>query len=252
MNRRQITILLLVALCVAVGYAWIATPKQRRVSPGQRAPRQTDRQQQKVTTADFPTIADLDFSAGGDNPYQKPQKNLFAPLYLPPKVVKSPPAPRPVKKIIKPAKRPQTVIQPQGPKPIQSLDVLGYLDKAGTYTVFLASKQGDIYLVKAGDDFADNLMVNSISSKEITIGRKQSDQQVVLRLGEANSQRLPGSNFKSDRPQFKMPAETAPSKSRASGAKEINNKKIKMSPETSLSRSWIDGATEMSNKKGDK
>ncbi len=252
MSRARIILLLLVVLCVAVGYTWIAMPKQRRVIPGQRAPRQTDRQQQKVTTAAFPTIADLDFSAGGDNPYQKPQKNLFAPLYLPPKAVK----PRPVAKVTKPVVRSQkvvpVVIQPQGPKPIQPLNVLGYLSKAGEHTVFLASKQGDIYLVKTGDTFADNLIVNSISSKEITIGRKHTDQQVILLLGEAKSQRLPGVLLQSDRPQFKMLPETAPSKSKVSGAKEIDNKKVKMSPETSISRSWIDGATETSNKKGDK
>ena len=253
MSRTRIILLLLLVLCVAVGYAWIAMPKQRRVTPGQSAPYQTDRQRQKVSPASFPVIADLDFSGGEDNSYQKPQRNLFAPLYLPPKAMK----PRPVAKVTKPVVRPQKVIpviiSPQGPKPIQPLNVLGYLSKAGEHTVFLASEQGDIYLVKTGDTCADNLIVNNISAQKITIGRKQTEQQVILLLGEAKSQRLPGVLLQSGRPQFKMlPAETAPSKSRASGAKEIDNKKIKMSPETSISRSWIDGATEISNKKGDK
>lgn len=209
MNRTQITILLLVALGVAIGYAWIATPKQRRVTPGQRSQHQTTLPQKKGSPASFPVVADLDFSSGGDNPYQKPQKNLFAPLYPPPKVVKRPPAPRPVAKVTKPVVRPQQIIpvaiQPQNPKPIQSLNVLGYLDKTGEYTVFLASRQGDIFLVKKGDAFADDLVVRSISPRNITIGRRQTDQQVVLQLGEAKSQRLPKIRFQSGRPEFKPP-----------------------------------------------
>ena len=230
MNRRQITILLLVVLCFSIGYAWIATPKQRRVAPGQSNHRQTDLQPQKETTVAFSTISDLDFSASGNNQYQKPQKNLFAPLYLPPKTVKPRSTPRPVAKVIRPVVKPQKVtpiiIQPQDPKPIQSFNVLGYLNKAGEYTVFLASRQGDIYLVKTGDGFADNLIVNNINSKEITISRKQTDLQVSLPLGEAKSQRLPRITLQSDRPQFKIPPETAPSKPKTGGATEIDKKRL--------------------------
>lgn len=231
MSRTRIVLLLLVVLCVAVGYAWMAMPKQRRVTPGQSALHQTDQQRQKVSPASFPVVADLDFTGGGDNPYQKPQKNLFAPLYLPAKKVKSRPAPRPVTKVIKPVVRPQkaipVVIQPQGPKPIQPLDVLGHLSKAGKYTVFLASKQGDIFLVKAGDTFAADLVVHSINAKNITIGRRHTDQQVVLRLGEAKSQRLPKVRFQSDRPEFKMAKEPKPGKPKPVKSPEVNNKKVK-------------------------
>ena len=229
MSRPRIALLLLVVLCVAVGYAWIAMPKQRRVPPGQSAPYQTD-QQPEVFPAPFPVVADLDFTGGGDNPYQKPQKNLFAPLYLSAKKVKRPPAPRPVAKVIKPVVSPQKVIpavlQPQGPKPIQPLDVLGHLSKAGEYTVFLASKQGDIFLLKVGDTFAVDLVVHSINVKNITIGRRHTDQQVVLRLGEAKSQRLPKVRFQSDRPEFKMPKEPKLGKPKQVKSPEVNNKKV--------------------------
>ena len=230
MSRTRIILLLLLVLCIAVGYAWIAMPKQRRVTPGQSAPHQTDRQRQKVSPASFPVVADLDFTGGGDNPYQKPQKNLFASLYLPAKAVKPRPAPRPVAKVTKPVVRPQkvipVVIQPQGPKPIQPLDILGHQSKAGEYTVFLASKRGDIFLVKTGDTFADNLVVHSISTKDITIGRKQTDQQVVLRLGETKSQRLPKVRFQSDRPEFKIPKEPKPGKPKPVKSSDVNNKKV--------------------------
>ena len=208
MNRTQITVLLLVSLCVAVGYAWIATPKQCRVDPRQSTSRYTDQQQQK-TTAVFPAVTDLDFSGSRNNQYQKPQKNLFAPLYLPPKVVKHSPVPSSVKKVEKPIIKSKKVIQQQGSKPIQPLNVIGYLSKARDYTVFLSSKQGDIFLVKSGDIFANNLIVHSINSKEIVVGRQQTDQRVTLRLGEVKSQRLPDVGFMSGRPIFKIPIEHA-------------------------------------------
>ena len=229
MSRSRTILLLLVVLCVAVGYAWMAMPKQHRVASGQNPQHQTGRQP-KASPASFPIVADLDFTGGGDNPYQKPQKNLFAPLYLPAKKVKRPPAPHPVAKVIKPVVRPQkaipVVIQPQGPKPIQPLDILGHLRKEEA-TVFLASKQGDIFLVKAGDTFAADLVVHSINAKNITIGRRHTDQQVVLRLGEVKSQRLPKVRFQSDRPEFKMAKEPKPVKPKQVKSPDVNNKKVK-------------------------
>ncbi|MCW8859491.1 MAG: hypothetical protein OQK97_07290 [Deltaproteobacteria bacterium] len=212
MSRSRIILLLLVVLSVAIAYAWIATPKQRRVAPGQAPLRQADSQRLDVTVSAFPAVADLDFSGGGDYPYQAPQKNLFGPLYLPPKPNKPRPV-RPAPKVTKPA-RPQkvtpVVVQPPGPKPIQPLEVLGYLNKAGATTVFLSSKQGEVYLVKAGDMFAADLIVRSVSDREITIARRQTDQQVVLQLGETKSQRLPKIRFQSDRPEFQLPPEENP------------------------------------------
>ncbi|MDX2495743.1 MAG: hypothetical protein QNK27_12340 [Desulfuromusa sp.] len=209
--------MLLVILCAAVIYAWIAIPKQRSVDPGQGAQRQTKRPQQNAATAVFPTIADLDFSGGGDNPYQPPLKNLFGPLYLRPKVAKKPrPAPRRIAKVIKRVERPETVvpvvIPPRGPAPIPPLNVLGFLNKAGDYTVFLSSRQGEIYLVKPGVAFAEDLVVRSISAREIAIGHRQTGQQIVLPLGEVKTQRLPTVKLQSDRPNFETPQESGADK----------------------------------------
>ena len=207
MSRPRIIVLLLVVFCLAVVYAWVAMPKLRRIDPGQSPVRQTDGQRQKITAAIFPEkVADLDFSGGGDNQYQKPEKNLFDPLYLPPKPVKPryvPPPPKVIRAIEKPRKIVPVVIPLQGPKPIQPLNVLGHLNKSGEYTVFLSSKQGDLFLVKAGDAFAEDLVVRSVSAKEVIIARRQTDQQVVLQLGKAKSQRLPKVKFQSNRPEFK-------------------------------------------------
>ncbi|MCK5826854.1 MAG: hypothetical protein KAG93_07455 [Desulfuromusa sp.] len=223
MSRTRMMLLLLIVLCVAVGYAWIAMPEQRRVIPGQGAPYQTEQQWLKVFPASFPVITDLDFSGGGDNSYQKPQKNLFAPLYLPPKAVKPRPVAKVTKLIAKPQKVIPTVFQPQGPKPIQPLDVLGYLNKDGIYTVFLSSKQGEIYLAKIGDFFSDGLSIKSINSEKVIIGRRGTDQQVVLSLGEAKSQRLPKIALQSGRPQFKVPKKPKPDKKKPVAAPAVDN-----------------------------
>ncbi len=212
MSRAKITLLLLVVLCGAVIYAWVATPKQRRIASGQGSLPQTQLIPQKRIPAAFPAVADLDFRGGGVHQYQTPQKNLFAPLYLPPKQIKPRPIPSPAK-VTRPVKQPQhvapVVLQPQGPEPIQPLDVLGYLNKTGDYTVFLASKEGRVFLVKTGDAFAYDLIVRSISNKEITVGRRQGGQQIVLRLSEAKSQRLPNVRIQSGRPDIKQLPEPA-------------------------------------------
>jgi len=215
MNRTQIMVSLLVALCIAVAYAWIAMPKQHRILPEQSFQRQTE--QQKDSPASFPVINDLDFSSSEETPYQKPQKNLFAPLYLAPKVAQPRSIHHPIVKVAKAFSKPRKTIPDimplLGSKSIQPLDVLGYLSKAGEYTVFLSSKQGkEIFLVKAGDVFAGNLIVLSINDKNITIGQRQTDQQVTLPLTEAKSQRLPRIEFQSGRPEFKMVQEPQPMK----------------------------------------
>ena len=174
MSRSRIILLLLVALGMAVAYGWIAMPKQRRVAPHQLSSHQGPSQLLDGTVSSFAAIADLDFSGGGDHPYQTPQKNLFGPLYLPPKPVKPRPAPAAPKKP-RPAVTPQQIIPvtpPPGPPPIPPLEVLGYLNKESGTTVFLSSKQGEIYLVKAGDMFAADLVVRHVSDREITIARR--------------------------------------------------------------------------------
>ena len=236
MSRARIILLLLAILCLAVGYAWIAMPKQRRLAPGQSPAHQAGRQPQKTSVTSFPLVADLDFSAGRNKPNQKNQKNLFAPLYLPPKAIKAPPAPRPVKKITQSVVRAQKVIpvvvEPQGLKPIQPLKVLGYLNKEGEYTAFLSAANGKIYLVKDGDVFADSLMVKSISNKKIIIASKKTDQQVVLKMGEVKSQRLPKVHFQSNRPQFKVPTGKDSNKHRPGGNPETVKPHQKVIPVT--------------------
>ncbi len=211
MSRGQIAILLLLLLSLAVAYSWFAMPRQRRVPMGVSSSSTTTQLPQNSSAVGTPVAADIDFSATGTSQYKKPKKNLFGPLYLAPVVVKrSPPPPAKIKKV-KPKVTLQKVLPvftpPVGPPPLPPLTVLGYLDKSGGQTVFLSSSKGDVFLVKDGDAFADNLIVTGINEREITIARQHTMQQVALPLGEAKSQRLPKTSLKSNRPVFNLQAQ---------------------------------------------
>lgn len=222
MNRTRILTVLLVLLCAALVYAWVATPKQKRLVDGQGA-MQPVKQKASVLNLVAPEVDGLDFSQGLKTAFRSPEKSLFAPLYLPPKPVKSRPLPPP--KINKPrVVAPVTKAEPVGmvvkdPEPILPLNVLGFLNKEREYTVFLASAPGEVYVVKLGDNFSDGLSVAKITPQEITILRRATAQQVVLQIGKIKSQRLPSVGFNSGRPKFETPAE--PSK---------ENKAIKLTP----------------------
>ncbi|MEA3545251.1 MAG: hypothetical protein U9R69_08540 [Thermodesulfobacteriota bacterium] len=220
MNRTWIILLLFMTLSIAVGYAWLTTPKQRRITAGQKRHTQMNPGQHKVSPALVPVVADLVFSESGASQFQQPQKNLFGALYLPKKSVKPHILPNPVAKMTKPfvksPKKIAVVMQPQTTDPIQPLEILGYLDKGGERTFFMSSLQGEIFLVKTGEIFADHLVVRSVNEREITIVHRQTDQQMVLQLGEASSQRLPNIKFQSGRPQFKLPPQSNPFKPKPS------------------------------------
>jgi hypothetical protein len=209
MTRNRLMVLLLIVLCGAITYAWFETPRQLKVAEsGQSRTLSTDLVAQQLDIE--PEIEDLDFSGGTDNKYQKPKKNLFATLYQPPKAVKRKPRKRkPKPKVVKVAPKViQTKVlakKPKGLPPLPSLKVLGYLGRAESKTVFLASGQGKIFLVKEGDHFFDELDVLEINDRNISIGRKRTGQQVSLKLGKTVSQRLPQLKIDSGRPKFSLP-----------------------------------------------
>ncbi len=210
MSRLQIILLLLVFLALAIAYSWIASPKQRRIDPDRSLSSLTEQHTQKSNRQDVPVIADLNLSGGAATAYKEPQRNLFGSLYPPPKPVKVIRRPAPRKpKIRKPVPKPRKIVPVvvKPPEPIQPLTVMGFLKKAEEYTIFLSSKEGEVFLVKAGDTFADNLEVRRVTGKEATIAHLKTGQQVVLPLSEGKTQRLPNVRFKSDRPAFEPPLE---------------------------------------------
>lgn len=209
MSRNRLLMILFVLLCGAIAYAWMETPRQRRVT--------TPASSRNVTTGQVaaqydvaPEIDDLDFSGGTEHQYQKPKKNLFAALYQPPKVVKrkklKPTKKRKVVKVVPKVTQPVVHVPKQsGPPPMQPLNFLGHLKQEGVMTVFLAAADGEIFLVKKGDNFADGLVVDDLSAHEIVIRNKNTGQQVKQEIRTAKAQRLPRTNFKSGRPSSVVP-----------------------------------------------
>lgn len=209
MSRTRIMAVLLILLCGALVYAWVATPKQKRIEPWQGT-MQSVKQSPSMQTLVAAKIDDLDFTQGRKTQFTPPEKSLFAPLYFPAKPVKvyqlSPPRinkPGPVTPVFKTK---LVAATEKGPDPIQPLNVLGFLNKGGKYRVFLASAHGEVYILKPGDNFSSGLSVVEITPERITIARKTTGQRVVLKIGKAKSQRLPSVSFNPDRPKFKVPA----------------------------------------------
>jgi hypothetical protein len=78
--------------------------------------------------------------------------------------------------------------------------VLGFLEKDSAVTVFLAGSGGDIYLVKQGDRFADDLLVRELDITKIVISRGMDDQGVTLKVSEPKVQRMEMRGVPSGRP----------------------------------------------------
>jgi hypothetical protein len=198
MSRPRLLLLLFVSLGLALTYAWLETPRQQRVT--KTAGSATKRQRFAVATQSQENLEEmgLDFSGGEKLAYKKPKRNLFRPLYEKPKVVAVvkvlPPPPEPVAAPVvlppppmtRPAALPKLAV-----KPIPPLTVLGYLQKNRVQTVFLSSMQGDIYVVKQGDRFADGLLVRGLTAQEVRISRGLKDAGVTLPLGEKKAGRMP-------------------------------------------------------------
>lgn len=201
MNRSRLLLLLVCLLVLAIWYAWQQSPRQERVRPN--AVSKSDIAAAKVAVKEFEK---LDFSGGKTNKFRKPKRDLFRPLYAAPPVSKARPKPTPV--VVapppppKPKPTPKPVVTPVvRTKPIQPLTVLGFLEKNHVKTVFLASRQGEIFLVKKGDRFADGLLVRELTDTEIQISRDAQESGVTLKIGDKKNQRMANLNLPSDRPR---------------------------------------------------
>lgn len=213
MKRSRLILILMILLCAALVYAWVATPRRQQVS----TPASGRAQSMAATERSLEELAEVEELVVAERisqPYRKPVKNLFGALYQPPGVVpRSKPKPRPrpepqrevVESVVMPA-------EPVGPPPMKPLKLLGFLIKEARYVAFLAATDGAVYLVRNGDVFADNLVVEDISEKSIQIKKRDTGQQMTLTMGKLQSQRLPAVKIVSDRPQVIPPKPELPDK----------------------------------------
>lgn len=201
MSRSRVLLLLFVLLLAALWYAWHETPRQQQLT---REPSvANNRSVSSVDDRRDPVVASLDLSGGEKLTFKKPKRDLFRPLYQAPVVVKKPVPPKPKPIVVKPPPKPkpQPIVMPRtGDKPIPALNVLGFVQKGTSTIVFLSSRQGDLYLVKKGDRFADGLLVRELDGGEAVISRGQNDTGVTLKISEQKTVRMAIPNISSGRP----------------------------------------------------
>ena len=207
MSRSRVLLLLCVFFVAALWYAWQETPRQQKI---ERVKSGAGRQKAVASAKNGSTGFDeLNFSGGEKLSFKQPKRDLFRPLYRAPVVVAQPvtvlepvsaPVPLPVAPPPPPPPPTPVVKQPTGLVPIQPLTVLGFLQKGMQSTVFHASRQGEIFLVKKGDRFADGLLLREINGDKIVISRGMDDPGVTLTVEEHKSQRMAIRQSPSGRP----------------------------------------------------
>ena len=176
MNRKRLTLLiLLVLLLLALGYAYLASPQQERVTtsreggaPSRVESRNTERENTVVRT-------DLLDREIGD--FRGVRRDLFGELFPPPKVEKRPPPPPPVVKTPPPVVKPPPVVEVIR-KDLARFTFMGYLRKQEQWTIFLKSNS-DIFLVQEGDRFGRNDQFHAL---EITPEQLVIEQAVQGRI----------------------------------------------------------------------
>ncbi len=181
-NSRILFPLLALAMLASFYYAWQNTPRMQRVASDK-----TVSEAVEILPADAEQVASPVFPvAGKSRKFSPPKRNLFAQLYPAP-----PPPPQP-EVIAEPVEQPVSVVvtPPPPPPPVTvrttrfqmpSFQVLGFLEKEKQLTAFL-SLQGEIYLVKQGQVFADEYRVRGLDHENITIEQTGGLGEVSLPL----------------------------------------------------------------------
>jgi len=214
MTRPAVLILLLVLLVAAGYYAWQASPQPQHLV-AREAEIKHSSQKKVLKLAD--ERENLDFSGGQKHPFKPPVRDLFRPLYRPPKpetrpVVVSPlpstPAPAPIREI----QPPPAPVRPReseafGPKPIPNFKILGFLQQEGERQAFLASQTGEIYVLKQGQRFADDLLVRELTGDKIVLSRGLTDPGRTLLFSGAKPQRIKVIGGPPSRPDVPIPPE---------------------------------------------
>ena len=196
MTKSRLLMILLLLLLISSYYAWQQSPRPQTV-----AERNRDKRHQVPVEKVKPggNSGRLDFSGGEKLPFKEPLRDPFRALYRPQKVeIKQVTAPPPPPRTTMPPRnsspapvisRPSESISDE-PKPIPALRVLGFLEQKGERRAFLTSLSGDVYVLKQGERFADNLLVRELTGDKIVISRGPLDPGKTLLLGGPRQQRI--------------------------------------------------------------
>ena len=185
-------VFLLLILVVAGSFYWVESNSPQQQSIASHAGSRSD----AINVArPFADTVRLDFSGGSNRSFKRPKRDLFGMLYPAPPVVKKPPVvPKPQPKPVVVA--PKIVAPPPPPVPVRStvkrmpgFQVLGSLQKQSGMTAFVML-QDEIYLLKEGEQFADEYKVAALTPENIRIIRVGSEGEVNLPLLEQKANSL--------------------------------------------------------------
>ncbi len=178
MKRQQLLLVLLVILAVAAFYAWMASPRQERIS------RQVKREQAAGrVAAESRRIGEalrLDLLERETGSGAAVKRDIFN-FYVRPAARPAPkpkPAPKPQPVVVRPAPAPKS--QPAEAPPTR-FRLLGQVRTQKKHKVFLTEEK-HLYIVSAGDTFgpAGEYQVESLTDDEIVI--RQKGRSVLSRV----------------------------------------------------------------------
>ncbi len=175
MSRKHLLLIALLAiLALAIGYAFLMTPRQQTIDPG----RADIRQQQSVRGKDQQVSASsarlrLDWLGEEPTPFPGAQRDIFT-FREKPAVNAPSTAPAALPSVTSPAPLPPAATSSAVvPEPLSSFTFLGFLEIAGDQIVFLSSAD-EIYLVRQGERFGRDLEFEAkdIADNVLTVARR--------------------------------------------------------------------------------
>jgi len=229
MNRKLVVLIaLLVVLALALVYAFWTSPVQEQAVTSPSKHRSTASTPKKVAQ-DGLTVK-LELLENDEEAFHGVKRDLFGPLFPPPRIEKRPVAPPPVV-----APPPPPVIKPPTPveivrRELSKFTFMGYLRKQDKWTIFLSSN-GEIFLVQEGDRFGKNNQFHAVEiTPEQLVIMQASQGRIVIPLVEQQS--LVPSSFPSAAPGRGGEPEptTVPTSPATSSAPTISPRSLRPSP----------------------
>jgi len=185
-------VFLLLVLVVAGSVYWVKTNSPQQDSITSQIGSRSSGINVSKSSGD---VTRLDFSGGSNRSFKRPKRDLFGMLYPAPPVVKKPPvAAKPKPKPV--VQAPVRIVAPPPPVPVRStvrrmpgFQVLGSLEKQAELTAFVMLQE-KIYLLKEGQEFAEEYKVASLTPDNIRIVRIDSEGEINLPLIERTGKGL--------------------------------------------------------------
>ncbi len=187
MKRQGLILTVLVGiLLLAIGYAFLAAPRQQRApvatsaapSPagGGKAPAAAagEAQRLRLELLERETLA-----------FEEPRRDIFNAWDVPP----PPPPPPPPQVVQPPAPPPPRLPTPPvpvvAPRQLARFDFLGFLEKDGVKTVFLSQKD-ELFVVREGDRFGgkNEFLVTAVANDRLTIEQQGVTGVITVSLAD--------------------------------------------------------------------